>query len=114
MKFTVTFFRTARGDQPVADYIREVPEKERGAIDGLLVDLRNNGRLEYPHGRKMVGYKNLYEIRYKRHRIFYFYHGTEIILTHAFKKQSKETPKKEIDVALGRMNLWEKLKEKEE
>lgn len=109
MKLTVIFFCTARGDQPVTDYLQALSGKERGAIEGLLMDLRDNGSLEFPHGRKMAGHKNLYEIRYKRHRIFYFYHGSEIILVHAFKKQSQETPRKEINAALGRISLWESL-----
>lgn len=108
----VVFFRTSRGDEPVAQYIEDLPKDERSAIDGILIDLGESGRLEFPHGRKIVGYKGLYEIRYKRHRIFYFYHGGEIVLVHAYKKQSQETPAKELELAFKRMRLWQSFVER--
>lgn len=55
-----------------------------------------------PHGRKMVGYKNLFEVRSSRHRILYSFHDEEVILLHAFMKKSQDTPKAEIELALRR------------
>jgi len=56
-----------------------------------------------PHGRKLVGYKDLYEVRSGRHRILYGLHDGEAILLTAFVKKSQETPRAEIEVALRRL-----------
>ncbi|HCU25070.1 MAG TPA: hypothetical protein DF383_08635, partial [Deltaproteobacteria bacterium] len=50
------------------------------------------------------GYPGLYELRPGNHRIFYCYHKGAIVLLHAFRKKSKQTPQKEIETAYGRMN----------
>lgn len=102
MKLEIRFFRTARGDEPVAEYLKKLSEKERVRIAGCLFVLATTGRLDMPHGRKMAGQKDLFEIRSGRHRVFYAFHNGEVVLLHAFMKKSQETPKGEIDLALRR------------
>ncbi|MBI2341039.1 MAG: type II toxin-antitoxin system RelE/ParE family toxin [Deltaproteobacteria bacterium] len=103
MILDIRFFQTARGDEPVKDYIRTLPAKERARIEGCLYTLGITGRLDMPHGRKLAGYKGLYEVRSGRHRILYGIHDDEAIMSTAFVKKSQETPRAEIEVALRRL-----------
>ena len=80
-----------------------LPVKERARIEGCLYTLQNTGRLNMPHGRKMTGYKDLYEVRAGRHRVLYGIHEGEAIMLTAFVKKSQETPRGEIETALRRL-----------
>ena len=66
--------------------------------------LRKHGRLQYPEGKKLSGYKNLFEIRILRdgnERFFYAYDdGDTVVIAHAFAKDTQKTPKTEIKKAL--------------
>lgn len=106
MPFEIRFFANNRGDEPVKDYLVGIAEKERATVAALIQHLSHTGKLEHPHGKRLSGHKSLYEIRHKQHRIFYFYHGSQIILLHAFKKQSQATPQREIEVAVQRMKMF--------
>lgn len=103
MELEIRFFRTARRDEPVAEYLRGLPVKERVRVEACLFVLASTGRLDMPHGRKMAGQKDLFEVRSGRHRILYAFHDDEVVLLHAFMKKSQETPKREIDLALRRL-----------
>lgn len=61
-----------------------------------------------PYVRHIEGHKKLFEIRAKGKdgiaRVFYFTaSGQRIILLHGFTKKTMRTPKKEIDIAMKRM-----------
>jgi len=103
------FFRTARGDQPVRDYIDSLRPSEKATVEALLMELLQKGYLPPPFSKKLKGVEKLWELRPGRHRVIYFYYqGNKAVLVHAFKKQSQKTPEKEIDVALQRMKMTEK------
>lgn len=102
------FFRTARGDEPVKDYMNSLSPDDAAAIDSLLGDLAQKGYLLPPFAKKLKGVKKLWELRPGKHRVMYFYYqGNKAVLLHAFKKQSQKTPLKEINVALQRMRTYE-------
>jgi len=103
VKLEIRFFQTARGDEPVREYIKALSDKERARLEGCIYILATTGRLDMPHGKKMAGQKDLFEIRSGRHRILYAFHTGEVILLHAFMKQSQETPKREMDLAVRRL-----------
>lgn len=62
--------------------------------------------------RKMSGYErfNLFEIRISyqkiKYRIFYCFHASTCFLVHAFKKTTKKTPLKEIQIAVKRIQNY--------
>lgn len=102
------FFRTARGDEPVSEYIASLSPDEAATIDSLLGDLAQKGYLPPLFAKKLKGVEKLWELRPGRHRVIYFYYqGNKAVLLHAFKKQSQKTPEKEIRVALQRMRIYE-------
>src|SRR5258708_7308518 len=103
----VYYFKNLRGDEPVADYINLLSVEERVGIRALIDFLEKKGFLNLPEGRKIVGTKNLWEVRYKSHRIFYGYQGKSAILLHAYKKQSQKAPEREIETAMRRLKLIE-------
>ena len=103
LKIEIRFFQTARGDEPVREYIKKLSEKERAKVEGCIYILATTGRLDMPQGRKMVGQKDLFEIRSGRHRILYTFYGEEIVLLNAFMKKSQETPKRELELAVRRL-----------
>lgn len=90
----------------MADYLRELSLKERAKIEACLYVLGTVGRLDMPHGRKLVGQKDLFEIRSGRHRILYGFHKGDIILLNAFMKKSQTTPKGEMELALRRFGNY--------
>lgn len=106
VKLQVKFFRTSRGDEPVRAYLEKVALKDSAGLSACVERLMTNGFLEMPHGRKMKGYKEFFEIRHGRHRILYGLKGDIAVLLHAFMKKSQETPQKEINLALGRLKLF--------
>ena len=100
------FFKTARGDVPVRDYIDSLSPSEQEAIEALFTELAQKGYLPLPFARKLKGVEKLWELRPGRHRVIYFYYqGNKAVLLHAFKKQSQKTPEKEINVPRQRMNM---------
>ena len=102
----IRYFRTARGDEPVREYLQDLSTKERAKIDGCLSVLGMTGKLEMPHGKKLVGQRELFEIRSGRHRILYALHEGEVVLLCAFMKKSQETPRGEIELAQRRLSNY--------
>lgn len=105
----VIFFKKARGDEPVKDYISSLSPMEQEAIEALFTELAQKGYLSPPFCRKLKGVEKLWELRPGRHRVIYFYYeGNTAVLLHAFKKQSQKTPMREIEVAMQRMKMTER------
>lgn len=90
----------------MADYLKELSLKERAKIEACIHVLETAGRLDMPHGRKLVGQRDLFEIRSGRHRILYGLHKGEVILLSAFMKKAQATPKMEIEAAVRRFNNY--------
>ena len=103
MKLDLLYYKTNREDEPVKEYLNKIPLKESAVLSGYLHALETDGYLTMPYGKKIKVQKNLYEVRYKKHRILYTIHNNQAIMLHAFKKQTQKTPLKEINLALKRM-----------
>ncbi len=105
MAWKVFFFKTARVDYPVKEFIREQNSMMRSKIALSILLLKNQGPfLKPPYIKKLQD--KLYELRISgtaQIRIFYTIHHSEYYLLHAFKKKSQKTPSKEIKVALDRL-----------
>ena len=84
MGIKVTYYETARGDQPVYDYIEALPDKDRAKVKALIDYLSEKIILNEPHAKKLGGYPGLFELRPRSHRVFYCYHGGKVVLLHAF------------------------------
>lgn len=101
----VNFFKTARGDYPVKDFIEEQDKPAQTKIAHSIRLLINYGPFLKPPDIKKLQDK-LYELRIPGKttlRIFYTVANGEYYLLHAFKKKRDKTPSRELKVAVDRV-----------
>lgn len=105
MAWKVKFFRTARGDYPVSDFIEEQDTATQTKIaHSIRLLVRYGPFLKPPDIKKL--HDKLYELRISGKsaiRIFYIVFNSEYYLLHAFKKKSQKVPTRELKVAIDRM-----------
>ncbi len=105
MAWRVLFFRTARDDSPVEDFIKEQDEATHAKVLQSIKLLANSGPfLKPPYIKKLQD--KLYELRISGKvaiRIFYTITNNEYYLLHTFKRKTQKTPSKELKVALDRL-----------
>jgi phage-related protein len=99
----VYFYRTAAGASPVQKYLDGLPMVEGAKITAALEDIEKNGLVgSAVRVRPIEG--ELWELKIDRHRIFYvLLRGPELVLLHAYWKQSQKAPRNEIEIARRRM-----------
>ena len=105
----IVLYTDPRGKCPPLEFIDALPATEQAKIRNALRLLREFGPdLRMPHARQVKG--RLWELRPGASRLFYCaYVEQQFVVLHAFRKQSRKTPEKEIQTALRR--LEELLKE---
>lgn len=97
----IRYYRSARGDEPVRDYLARLPASERDDWDEALTLLAHFGTDAPVSLRQLEG--KLWEIRLGRHRVAYvLVTGPEMVLLHAFKKEGQRTPRRDLDLARQR------------
>lgn len=105
MNWNIITFETARGESPVNEFIKKQNPAARSKIIHKIRLLKQYGhKLGMPHAR-ILG-QELYELRIRGKeelRIFYCFEKQTIHLLHAFKKQTQDTPQKELNLASNRM-----------
>lgn len=105
MNWTVLFYETDRGEKPVKQFIFSQQKQAQSKILHLLELLQQYGNiLGMPHSKRLGN--NLFELRIRGKeeiRLLYCFRKSNIIILHAFKKQTQKTPRKEIETALKRM-----------
>ena len=104
-EWTVKFYVDARGKSAVIEFINALPVRDRAKVRNALRLLREFGvLLRLPHARAISGHRGLWELRAGAIRLFYFAHtGQRFVILHAFRKKSRQTPRREIDTAKRRM-----------
>lgn len=106
----IVFYLTARGQSPVEEFIDALPVKDQAKIAWTIELLKNYGmRLPQPYLKRLIGTKNLWELRIafggKAYRIFISPIPKEhTILLHAIMKKKQKTPVKDIETAENRLN----------
>jgi phage-related protein len=101
----IRFFETRRGQAPVQEYIHSLPARDASKIESAFEDIRERGLANTFVSLRQLRNK-LWEIRIQPHRIFYaVIDHDELVLLHAYKKQSQRAPKVEIETALGRLKV---------
>jgi phage-related protein len=101
LEYDIVYYKKTNGTEPVREYVAALPEKERLRVKKYLDHLlASNGYLDEPYSRKVFGtaYRELrVDFSRARHRIFYFtFVGKKIVLLHAFLKDTRKTPPREI------------------
>ncbi len=96
------FYRTSGGASPVQKYIDGLPSSEAAKITATLADIEKGGLVGAVHVRPIEG--KLWEIKIDRHRIFYvLIRASELVLLHAYWKQTRKAPRNEIEIARRRL-----------
>ena len=101
----VRFFRTARGNEPVREWLKALGQIERRMIGEEIKTVQLGWPLGVPLVRKMS--KDLWEIRVilprRSARVLFTVVGDTMVLLHAFFKQSQATPSDDLDVTVARL-----------
>lgn len=103
----IKFYEKDNGRRPVKEFLDQLPQEDNTRIIGCLESIErfgfNSPRVEF---RQIRG--SLWEIKIKTqksgYRLFYAcIKHINIVLLHAYKKQSQKAPKKEIEIAENRI-----------
>ena len=111
---TVNFYRTDAGNEPVRDWLKELPRDDKRIIGEDIKTAQLGWPLGMPLIRKMN--KNLWEVRSSLPdgiaRVFFTVDGSQMILLHGIIKKSNKTPQNELNAANTRLgNYWRKKNE---
>ena len=106
----------ASGKSPILDFIDELNFKDQTKLLGCLESIKEMGFDSSRVDFRQIENK-LWEIKVKLssggYRIFYVTLAKKrMVLLHVYKKQSQKAPKKEIEIALKRMEEVETNEEK--
>ncbi|CAB3747073.1 hypothetical protein B7G54_03735 [Burkholderia puraquae] len=97
----VRFFQTARGNEPVREWLKALGQAERRVIGEEIKTVQ----LGMPLVRKMA--QDLWEIRVmlpgRSARVLFTVVGDAMVLLHGFFKQSRATPSDDLDVTVARL-----------
>lgn len=105
----VNFYRTDAENEPVRDWLKELPRDYMRIIGEDIKTAQLGWPLGMPLIRKMD--KNLWEVRSSLPngiaRVFFTVDGNQMILLHGFIKKSNKTPQNELKTATARLgNFW--------
>ncbi|MDD2307916.1 MAG: type II toxin-antitoxin system RelE/ParE family toxin [Prolixibacteraceae bacterium] len=106
---TVNFYCTEAGNEPVRDWLKELPRDDKRIIGEDIKTAQLGWPLGMPLIRKMD--KNLWEVRSSLPdgiaRVLFTVDGCQMILLHGFIKKSNKTPQNELKTARTRLgNYW--------
>jgi len=101
----VIFFRTEGGNEPVREWLRNLPKNERTSIGEDLKTLQ----FRWPLGMPLVRHleNNIYEVRThlpnRIARTLFFVHEESLVMLNGFIKKTRQIPVDELKMARKRM-----------
>jgi phage-related protein len=102
---TVRFYKTQGGNEPVRDWLLELPGVDRKTFGQDMKTVQFGWPLGMPLVRKLA--TNLWEVRVplstRTGRVLFTVEDGVMVLLHAFIKKSQATPKDDLDLAKSRM-----------
>lgn len=107
-RLKVKFFRQkASGNEPVRDWLRQLPEHERKAIGEDIKAVQYGWPLGLPLVDHIEG--DLWEVRTKLPnriaRVLFALESNNMVLLHGFIKKDQKTPRTDKQTALDRLKL---------
>lgn len=101
---SVKFFQTESDNEPVRDFLRDLPPEDRKIIGTDIKEVQFGWPLGMPLVRKMGN--NLWEVRSHLERrvcrVIFTVVGGQMVLLHAFIKKSQGTPRQDLEIARDR------------
>lgn len=112
--WVVEFYTDHRGLSPVIEFLQSLSVRDRAKVARYLQLLGEFGpSLTMPHVRHIEG--RLWELRPDAYRVLYvMLAGRRCVLLHAFRKKTQAAPRREIDLAVRRLNDLQTREEQEE
>ena len=108
----VVFYRSESGDEPVREWLKELPREDRRQIGEDIKTVQIGWPLGMPLIRKID--KDLWEVRTTLEsdiaRVFFTVDGDYMILLQGFIKKSQKTPQNELKTALARLGNYKRGK----
>lgn len=102
---SVKFYRTESGNEPVREWLKDLPVDEKKAIGEEIKTVQFGWPLGMPVVRKMES--ALWEVRVdlvgKIARVLFTVEDSMMILLHGFMKKSEKTPLNDLKTARDRM-----------
>ena len=97
------YYTTPRGDRLVATYIEGLSRAEQAGMAAALTEIAERGfEARGVTFRQIEG--KLWEVRIGPHRVFYvLLLREEMVLLHAYRKQTQKAPARELELARRRM-----------
>lgn len=109
----VAFFRTEAGNEPVREWLQDLPREHKRQIGEDIKTAQLGWPLGMPLIRKLE--KDLWEVRTTLPdgiaRVFFTVDGDYMILLHGFIKKSQKTPLPERKTAMTRLSSYTRGKE---
>lgn len=110
--YDVLFFKTAAGNEPVREFLKELPKEDRAVIGADLLTVQYGFPLGMPLCRALGD--GLHEVRCslpskREARLMFFVDGqTFIIVVHGFIKKAQKTPDSDMQRARERKAEYER------
>jgi phage-related protein len=99
----IILHKTESGRFPVQQFISAIRSRvDRAKIAQGFEAIETMQTVSALYLKKLSGRHDLWEIRIRRYRFLGFYAGQQLVLVHAFAKQTQKTPLHEIEVAVRR------------
>ncbi len=93
--------------------LKEFNLLQRNLQDSFYLEINKlevEGFLIEPLAKKLLGYRNLFELRVRRvstwRAIYAYIPNDKIIILNIFKKQSQETPHNNLEIAINRLKNY--------
>jgi len=106
----VVFYKTESGNEPVRDWLKDLPKADRQAIGEDIKTAQYGWPLGMPLIRKIE--RGLWEVHSNIAagiaRVFFTVMDRTMILLHGFVKKSQKTPQNELETARRRLSNLEK------
>ena len=107
---TVVFCRTESGNEPMREWLKELPRDDKRQIGEDIKTAQLGWPLGMPLIRKIDN--DLWEVRTRLEsgiaRVFFTVDGEHMILLHGFIKKSQKTPQNELKTALTRLGNYKR------
>lgn len=100
----IILYRTASGQNPVEDFLDQLPPKSAQKIAWVLQLVEDLDRVPSKYFKKLVNTQDLWEVRDSAgsniFRLIGFFDGPKIVVVaHGFQKKTQKTPKRAIEIA---------------
>jgi phage-related protein len=106
---SICYFIDERGENPVKEFIENLPLKEQAKIFAYLNELKKQGHnLRRPMSDYLA--EGIYELRPRDNRIFYFFFLREnVVLLHVIRKKTDKIPEGDLQICLKRRKQTEAI-----